>query len=262
MNVLRCSQTRLGATLLVMLTLNAVPASSASPSSALASSGPTASPSATWTPSWSPAPPTAADPIVRDEFLDPGPWWTGSDDIGSSMVADGAMRWAIHGEHRSIWDSFELPEALGSVRVDSSVLVDTGSGGGGPLCAGSDPGEHALWAGVNGDGEWLVGRIVDTHLQVIERGEIPMVRRHDVPVGAPYPLLVTLECSSDPIAGDRARVWVSGIQVADVADVPVGPYLRAGLTASADQPPFAITFEDFEVFAGSAMASPLPSAPE
>jgi hypothetical protein len=262
MRLTRCSGATLVSAMLVSLALTTVPSRSASPSPTPSLVGPTGTPSATWIPSWSPESPSSSDPIVRDEFLEAGPWWTGSDEIGTSGVAKGALRWTIGQERQTVWDSVVLPAALDQVRVDASVLVDEGNGGGGPLCAGADPGVHALWAGINGDGEWLVGRIADTHLQVIDRGEIPTVRRHDVPVGAAYPLLVTLECTSDPTAGDRARVWVSGIEVADVVDVPTGPYLRAGLTASADQPPFAITFEDFEAFAGPAGASPVPAAPE
>jgi hypothetical protein len=240
---------------LLVATGAAVMAEGASPS--LAPSASTSGPSATWTPTWSPAPPSETAPIFRDEFRDAGSWWTGSDDVGSSTVAGGALHWTIGQEHRSIWDSIDLPAPLDRVRVDASVLVEQGIGGGGPLCAGADAGEHAIWAGINGDGEWLVGRISDTHLQVIDRGETPTVRRHDVPVGAPYPLLVTLECTSDP-AGDHAKVWVSGIQVADIVDAPVGPYLRAGLTASGDTPPFAITFQDFEVFGPVPTTSPEP----
>ncbi|MFN8521440.1 MAG: hypothetical protein U0667_19125 [Chloroflexota bacterium] len=197
--------------------------------------------------------------IIRDEFAVAGTWWVGAEDTGTSQVGSGQLRWTIDQDRQSVWDSVDLPTGLAQVRVDASVLVDGGSGGGGPLCAGADVGARALWAGVNGDGEWLVGRIVDGHVQAIERGETPAVRRHDVPVGAPYPLLVTLECTADPDTGDRATVWVSGIQVADVVDQSVGPYLQAGLVGSADAAPFAMTFEDFEVL-GPPEGSPSPSA--
>jgi hypothetical protein len=214
-----------------------------------------------WSPSWSPAPPDAARQIVRDAFDPPGPWWTGSDETGTSSIAGGRMRWTIVEDRRSIWDAPELPAPEGEVRVEATVLVEEGLGAGGPLCAGSETGERAIWAGVNGGGEWIVGRIVDSRVQVIERGERPRVRRHDVPVGAPYPLLVTLECTVDPEGADHYTVWIEGVQVADVVDEPIGPFLRAGLMATADEAGFEVLFDDFAVFAGpELLPSPGPTS--
>lgn len=253
-----CTRAVLVGTMVVALSMltaatGAVIAQEPSPASSTPSPG--------WTPGWTPAPPDATHVIVRDTFDAPGEWWTGSDDIGTSRLVDGGLRWTIDQDRRSIWDTPELPRALDEVRVEATVLVEDGSGGGGPLCAGADTGERAIWAGVNGDGEWIVGRIADTHVQVIERGETPIVRRHDVPVGAPYPVLVTLECIVDPEGADHYTVWFEGVQVADVVDEPVGPFLRAGLVATADEAGLSILFDDYAVFGGSDVAtSPAPSA--
>jgi hypothetical protein len=196
--------------------------------------------------------------IERDGFDEPGTWWIGSDDVASSVVTGGNMLWTIKADGTSVWDDVGLSTPLDRVRVDATVLVGDGSGGGGTLCAGADAGTHSLWAGINGDGEWLVGRIVDTRLQLAERGDAPRVRRHDVPVGAPYPWLVTLECTADPVAGDRVRLWVEGVQVADVVDDAVGPYARVGLVGSADTGGLSITFDDFTVY-GDPGPDPSPS---
>lgn len=237
------------------------PSTSVSPPR-LASPAPSAStvPSA-WPERWEPGPPVSTHEIVRDAFDTASVWWVGSDDSGSSSIRNGEMAWVITQDDQVIWDSRDLPGALDRVRVEAAVLVDQGSGGGGPLCGDADV-THALWAGLNGDGEWLVGRIVDGHLQVIDRGDQPRVRRHDVPVGAPYARLVTLECSAAP-TGDRAVVWVDGVQVADVTDDPVGPYTSAGLVASADQKGLRVLFDDFAILdAPSTPASPgVSSAP-
>jgi hypothetical protein len=217
-------------------------------------------PSPAPTPSWTPAPPVASREIIRDPFDTPGSWWTGSDEIGTSRLAVGGMRWRIAQDRRSIWDLMDLPGPLDRVRVEAAVLIEQGTGGGGPICAGDDPGARSLWAMVNGDGEWLVGRIVDGHVQVVDRGDLPIVRRHDVPVGAPYPLLVTLECAVDPsLEGDRATVWIDGAQVADVVDQAVGPYVSVGLTATADQKGLAILFDDFAAYDAPPAADESPS---
>ncbi|MET0772091.1 MAG: hypothetical protein ABWZ82_03320 [Candidatus Limnocylindrales bacterium] len=222
----------------------------------------TSGPIPEWTPAWSPGPPDATHEIRRDTFDASGTWWTGSDDVGTSRVTFGDLRWTIAQDGQSIWDVFDLPLPLQEARVEASVVVEEGTGAGGPLCAGSDESRRAIWAGVNGDGEWLVGRIADSRVQVIERGEMPIVRRHDVPVGAPYPKLVTLECTVDPEGVDHYAVWIEGVQVADVVeDEPVGPFLRAGLIASADEAGLLVVFDEFAVFGGpEALGSPGPSA--
>ncbi len=219
---------------------------------------PAASPGGT--PSWSPAPPDAVIEVARDTFESRGPWWTGSDEVGSSSVADGVMRWTIAQDGRSIWDTPDLPAQLDEVRVEANVLVEEGIGAGGPVCAGPDTGELAIWAGVSRDEEWLVGRIVGSRMQVITRGDLKRVLDEDDWIGAPRPLLVTLECTVAAEGDDHYTLWVQGIQVADVVDEPVGPFLHAGLMATADEAGLAVVFDDFAVFAGTEEA-PSPSLP-
>jgi hypothetical protein len=199
---------------------------------------------------------------MRDTFDTPGDWWTGSDEVGSSTLADGGFRWVIHEDRRSVWDTRDLERPLEVVRVDATVLVEQGSGGGGPLCGGADPARRSLWAGVNGDGEWILGRILDSRVQVVDRGELPAQRRQDVPVGAPHPLLVTLECMIDPIGtGHGATLWIDGTQVVDVAGEEVGPFATVGLTATGDREGFSILFDDFAAYdrPGDVEGSPSPS---
>ena len=222
-----------------------------------------------WAPSWSPAPPDASIEVIRDTFDSPGAWWQGSDDVGASSVADGIMFWTISQDRSSIWDAMDLPTPLQEARVEAVVRVYEGIGAGGPLCAGTNESERAIWAGVNGDGEWLVGRIADSRVQVIERGEVAGVLGENAWLGPLTQLLVTLECTVEPVGADHYTVWIEGVQVADVTDEPVGPFLRAGLVASADEGGVSVLFDDFAVFGGpealgspdaSAAAAPSPSS--
>lgn len=207
---------------------------------AAASPSPQGSPASSWAPGH----------LLEDDFTtqraDPRPWWIGSDDFASSAYVDGGMRWQLH-QAGLIWDTIGFGQDSDRVRVSAEVVVEQGSGGGGPVCGtgGNEDGRY-LWAGINGDGEWLVGRIIDRHLHISARGERPIIRRHDVPTGDLIPWRVTLECSTDPLGdGDHMTVWIQDVQVADVQDEQVGPYDLAGLAAASDGPGFAIVFDDF-----------------
>jgi hypothetical protein len=200
----------------------------------------------------SPSPGSSGAPghLFEDDFTtdrpEARPWWTGSDDFASSAYADGGMRWQLH-QNGLIWDTIAFGQDAERVRVSADVIVEAGSGGGGPVCGtgGNDDGRY-LWAGINGDGEWLVGRIIDRRLHISQRGERPNIRRHDVPTGDLIPWRVTLECSTDPLGGgDRVTVWIQDVQVADIRDEQVGPYDLAGLAAASDGPGLAILFDDF-----------------
>jgi hypothetical protein len=199
-------------------------------------------------PSWTPDAPSASHELVRDPFDAPGTWWIGTDEVGTNAIHDGGLRWTFLQDRRSSWDTQPLADPLSRVRVEAIVYVEDGSGGGGPVCAGDDAGTRSFWAGVNGDGQWLVGRIMDSHAQVTARGELLDALGDDA-IGAPQPRLVTLECSIGTSGGsDKVSVWIDGVRVADMASEAVGPFTSAGLTASADQQGFSIRFDDFAVY--------------
>ncbi len=214
-------------------------------------------PSAAGSPVSSPAPSGPTGELVRDTFDAPGPWWVGSDDVGTSSVADGVMRWTVIKDGRSIWDTRDLPVPQDRVRIEATVMVENGTGAGGPVCAGTDTAERSIWAGING-AEWLVGRLTDSRIQVIERGDLAAVLDEDVWIGA-VPLRVTLECAVDD-GGDRSTVWIEDVEVADVVGEPIGPFEEAGLIAIADQAGLTVLFDDFAVV-GAPETAPSPSGP-
>ena len=102
--------------------------------------------------------------------------------------ADGGLRVVLRKGPYSTWQWRALDAPSDVLQVEAVILVEKGSGGGGPICGPMEGQEPWHWAGVNGDGEWLVGRIAGTHLQVAARGELPVVRDPEAPVGAPLPI--------------------------------------------------------------------------
>jgi hypothetical protein len=212
-------------------------------------------PSVAGSPASSPAPSGTTGELVRDTFDAPGPWWVGSDEVGTSSVADGLMRWTVNKDGRSIWDTRDLPVPQDRVRIEATVMVEAGTGAAGPVCAGTDTADRSIWAGTNG-AEWLVGRLTDSRIQVIERGDLAAVLDEDVWIGA-VPLRVTLECAVDD-GGDRSTVWIEGVEVADVVGEPIGPFEEAGLIAIADQAGLTVLFDDFAIL-GVPEVVPSPS---
>jgi hypothetical protein len=195
---------------------------------------------------------TTTTEFLRETFDAPGPWWVGSDDVGTSSVADGVMRWTISKDGRSIWDTRELAVPQDRVRVEATVMVEDGVGAVGPVCAGRDTANRAIWAGVNG-AEWLVGRLIDSRIEVVERGNLASVLDEDMWIGA-VPLRVRLECAVDDGA-DRSTVRIEGVEVADVVGEPIGPFEEAGLIAIADQAGLTVLFDDVTITGG-------PDAPD
>jgi hypothetical protein len=201
--------------------------------------------------------------LLQDDFSQPGDWWVGSDRTATSGYRDGGYGVQLHRGGRSLWDWQPLDEGHERLTVEASVLVERGSGAGGPICGPVEGDDPWIWAGTNG-ADWLVGRIVDTHLQLADRGPLPIVRDPDAPVGGQLPVRVTLECNvGDGDAGDRVIVWIDGTQVADLEDIKAGPYGKAGIVYSADRKGLRVLFDDLVVsdpaIAEAATASPVAS---
>lgn len=213
----------------------------------------------------SPAASPIPDPVFVETFDQPNDlWWTGKDERENTRYADGGLRTTLRVKGgSSAWQWVDLTAPTDHVRVEITMLVEKGSGGGGPICGDAAGDGRWFWGGINGDGEWLVGRILGSRVQVADRGERPVVRDHDAPVGAPYPVPVVLECQVDPSGGgDRVALWVQGVQVADLVDEAIGPYLQVGMITAGDEAGVTVWFDDLQAWdlaAHPATASPVPS---
>jgi hypothetical protein len=213
----------------------------------------------------SPAPSVLPDPVFVETFDQPNDlWWTGRDKRENTRYAAGGLRTTLRVKGgSSTWQWVDLAAPTDHVRVEIMVLVEEGSGGGGPICGDAAGDGGWFWGGINGDGEWLIGRILGSRLQVADRGEQPIVRNPDAPVGAPYPVPVVLECQVDPTGGgDRVVLWVEGVEVADIVDEAIGPYAHAGMVTAGDEAGVTVWFDDLQVWdlaAPAATASPVPS---
>ena len=128
----------------------------------------------------------------------------------------------------------ELPEPLEAVDVEAEVTLDEGDGAGGVTCGPAGETGDWIWGGYNSDGEWLLGRLVDGHIKVDARGELPLVRDPDAPVGGALPVALRLDCTTDRDgSGGRAVLWTKGVQV---ADIPVSGDRAASARPGSSQP--------------------------
>src|SRR5262249_24080340 len=55
--------------------------------------------------SFTPDGPRATRELLRDTFDTPGPWWIGTDEVGTNQIADGGLRWTFAQDRRSQWDT-------------------------------------------------------------------------------------------------------------------------------------------------------------
>ena len=243
----------------VGVTLAAGGAQGASPSPAREEA--TASPPvASVLPSASPGVPV---PVLTEPFDAPSDrWWTGRDERERTAIEDGVLRTRLRTKGASsTWQWVDLPAATDRVRVQAQVLVERGPGGGGPICGDAAGDGHWYWGGINGDGEWLLGWISGSRVHVEQRGDRPVVRDPEAPVGAPYPVPVTLECAVGPDgASDRVTLAVQGVPVAEMAKQRVGPYPQVGLMVAGDKAGVTVTFDDLLAWDAAALeAAPAPS---
>ncbi|MFN8520147.1 MAG: hypothetical protein U0667_12305 [Chloroflexota bacterium] len=213
-------------------------------------SGPASSGAATG--SATPATPLPSDPlapILSEDFTSPSDeWWTGTEPGESTSFSFGSLRTVLSDGPRSTWQWMELPVPMDAVSVEGTVTLDQGSGGGGVTCGPSDDIGHWLWGGFNSDGQWLLGRLVDGGLRVDARGELPLVRDPDAPVGGALPVALRLDCTADREGAEgRAALWTKGVRVGEVPVPGTGPFGKAGFLTAIDDGPLTILFDDLVV---------------
>lgn len=187
----------------------------------------------------------ATTEVWRDDLSAPSTWEVLSDDTGATAYTDGQLAMSVTADRQSVWDDHQLDRPWPVLRMEAWVAT-TGEGMAGVGCGSSLGLPRWLWAGTDGAGGWLWGRIIDTRLQVVDRGELPVQvdGRH---------VTLAIECASDPATGgDHVSVTTDGVQVATGFDIPVGPFDKATLLVSADTAPEEARFDDVVVLAGEA----------
>ncbi len=230
-------------------------------------------------PSPSPAPVASALPgaspvasgaslVFQETFDAPSDlWWTGRDSREDTEIAEGWLRTTLRGRgSNSTWQWADLPQPLASMRVDITVLVTQGPGGGGPMCGDASGDGAWYWAGVNESGEWLLGWVTGSRVHVEQRGERPDLADPDAPPGAGLlPVTLTLDCAVDPEGGpDQVTFAVAGEPVAMMTKRQIGPYSQAGFIVAGDKSGVTVFLDDLHVWdmaAQAAVGSPSPSAP-
>jgi len=187
--------------------------------------------------------------VFRDDLSAPSVWEEISDDTGATAYADGRLVMSVIADGSNVWDDLELDAPADVLRVEAWVAT-TGDGMAGVACGSSLGVPRWLWAGTDGAMGWLVGRMIDGRLQLIDRGDLPIEvdGRH---------VTLAIECASSPAeGGDHAVITANGIPVATLFDIPVGPYGAATLIVGADAPPVEALFDDILVHTGVTYVAP------
>lgn len=191
----------------------------------------------------------ADKPALDETFTTPGSFPVSSDARGSLAYADGAFDIHVTAADFSLWSANILPASHAVLRVRGSVLVDTQDATGGVMC-GNASGDY-LYGAVGRDGQWVIGRIVDSTIQVMESGTLPATA-----LGLPGSALdVRLECAVTGGLTDRMQLIVGGIKVADNSGAPrVGPFNRGALIgSSAGVTPALVEFDNVTVASGEVL---------
>lgn len=208
-----------------------------------------------------PAASVTPPPTVSLTFDEPNDaWWTGRDDGERTSNQDGGIRTVLRKEDYSTWQWIDLPAATDVLRVQALVFVEQGPGGGGPICGAAGREDRFFWGGVNEAGDWLLGRIIGSRLQVEARGDSPLPYE-DRPIGGTQTLIVTLECAVDPAGGgDRVALWVDGYPAGEIVDRRFGPYDKAGLVVAGDEPGVTVFYDDLVAWDAATLATLPPVA--
>jgi hypothetical protein len=240
---------------LVALAASTAPAFAQTDPSASPDPGVTSEPSA----SFEPAVTLGADTELFTDTFEEQLWGVGEQTRGSVSYQDDALVIEVVAEDNSLWSWRSWSGASPVLRIEGSITFTNGDGNGAYMCGSETP--DFVLGGLNQD-EWVVGQVVDSRTEIIERGPLPA----EVEVTASEPVRVAIECALTGEGSTRAVLSVEGVQVADVAVSEIGPFDRATAYAGVRVPPATVTFDDVTVSAGDSYApstelpSPEPSA--
>lgn len=191
----------------------------------------------------------ATTEVYRDDLSAPSSWQEISDETGVTAYVDGRLEMSVLADGSNVWDDHVLDAPADVLRVEAWIAT-SGDGMAGVACGSSVGLPRWLWAGTDGDMGWLVGRLIDGRLQLVDRGDLPMEvdGRH---------VTLAIECASSPAeGGDHAVVTANGIPVATMFDIPVGPYDKATLLVGVDTAPEEARFDDIVVHTGPVYVAP------
>ena len=195
--------------------------------------------------------------VFRDGCAGAEQWGTQDSESGSIQYVGGGFRFHITTPSAKwSWDDLDTEAPVQWVRAAVDIAVDGGAAG--PMCGITGTTPSFIFGVVNTEGEWVVGRTMETVVSVLARGPLPVV----VDLAQGGRAVVSLECAMTGDAADRIALWVDGMNVADVSlPEAAGPFSRVGLFGEGYVPGFEVTMDDVVVATGVTY-EPLVRAPE
>jgi hypothetical protein len=246
----------------MLFAITSTPATVSAQDDPSASPGPDASPAPTTsvpTASFEPAVTLGADTVLFTDTFEEQRWGVGEQTRGSVSYQDDALVIEVLEEDNSLWSWRSWEGASPVLRVEGSITFTNGVGNAAYMCGSENP--DFVLGGLN-RGEWVVGQVVDSRTQIIDRGPLP----DGVDVSGSDPVRLTLECALTGEGNTRALLSIEGEPVADIAVSEIGPFDRAAAYGGAAVPPARMAFDDVTVTVGDSYApstelpSPGPSA--
>ena len=190
-----------------------------------------------------------ADTVVLDEpFTSGDRWGLAEDENGSISYADGTLRLAIAVAPSAKWTWSELGAEAPVLWMRTNVGLSAAGGAAGPMCGTGDASPTFIFGVVTTADEWVIGRTFENALTVLSRGPLP----GSTSLREGGHAVVSLECAMTGAGGDRAALWVDGVNVADLSlEQSDGPFARAGLLAEGYASGFEATIDDVVVATGA-----------
>jgi hypothetical protein len=246
----------------VLLVLASLPAPTLAQADPSASPGPDTTPAPTVpapSVSFEPAVTLGADTQVFTDTFNREEWGTGEQQRGTISYKDEALVIDVTAEDNSLWSWRSWSDSAPVMRLEGSITFGVGDAGAAYMCGSATP--DFLLGGLNRD-EWVVGQVVDSRTEVLERGLLPA----GFEVATGEPVRVTLECAQTGEGIGRVLLSLEGTLVADVATDDIGEFDRAAVYGRATVVPASMSFDDVTVSVGDSYApsnelpSPVPSA--